>query len=397
MNITHTLNSRVLLSVSPRLAVVFLAVSALALKIYCAATTFGTDDVVLHFCYGRYIDANGLIAIYQNYDFFNHTPITAGFFRFIYGHSGPDHGLFPFYLRLAGIIADFLVVLALVRLRDRTGKPPWWVLALFAASPVSFMISGYHGNVDPVLVLFLVLGACACVESRPLLCGIFFGLACNVKIVALLLSPVFFFFWLHRAKSLRFAIPAVLLALAGWLPALLKVPGLFVKNVLCYNSTWGQWGVTYWLAKIHVGEGQMAILAEGPYARGIINLFKLVIIVSAFWIAWRRRALEGSQVFVSVACVWNVFFVLTPGFGPQYMVWPAPFFLVFSAGWYLALTAASSWFLFMFYNVISHGMPWDRGICESQLTSLWISWNTLPWGVLVACLFVAWRKDNATA
>ena len=42
---------------------------------------------------------------------------------------------------------------SLLRWRSKLGNaPPWWTLILFAASPVSLMISGFHGNVDPVMV-----------------------------------------------------------------------------------------------------------------------------------------------------------------------------------------------------------------------------------------------------
>jgi hypothetical protein len=387
MSNNQTVSRRTLLPVSLRVAVLFIAVAALVLKIYCAATTFGCDDVVLCFCFGKYIDAHGLIGVYQYAEFFNHTPLVGSFFRFIYQLSGPDHELFPFYLRLPGIIADFLAVLALIRFRERTGKPPWWALALFAASPVSFMVSGFHGNVDPILVLFLVLGACACAESRPLLCGLFFGLACNIKIVALLLSPVFFFYWLHRGKAVQFAGLTILMTLAGWSVPLLCVPVIFLKDVLGYSSIWGSWGITYWLEKTGTVEGQKASALFLHHSQVVIGLLKLVIISSTLWIAWRRRTVYGPQIFNSIAYVWIFFFVFAPGIAPQYMVWLAPFILVFSARWYLALTAATSVFLFMFYNTISRGMPWDRGMCDDRLTHLWIPWTNLPWAVLIACLF----------
>jgi hypothetical protein len=40
----------------------------------------------------------------------------------------------------------------LAKLREKTGRPSWWVLGLFAASPISFMVSGFHGNVDSLMV-----------------------------------------------------------------------------------------------------------------------------------------------------------------------------------------------------------------------------------------------------
>ena len=54
------------------------------------------------------------------------------------------------------------------------------------------MISGFHGNTDSVMVMFLVI-ACLMTPARqqPILCGLFLGLSWQVKIVPLLFIPVF--------------------------------------------------------------------------------------------------------------------------------------------------------------------------------------------------------------
>ena len=57
------------------------------------------------------------------------------------------------------------------------------------------MVSGFHGNTDPVMVMFLVLAAHMCLKERPILAGLFLALSCQIKIVPLLFVPIFFFFW----------------------------------------------------------------------------------------------------------------------------------------------------------------------------------------------------------
>ena len=41
-----------------------------------------------------------------------------------------------------------------------------WAAVMLAASPVSLMVSGYHGNTDPVMVMFLFLAGVACVDGK---------------------------------------------------------------------------------------------------------------------------------------------------------------------------------------------------------------------------------------
>src|SRR5205823_8209088 len=92
---------------------------------------------------------------------------------------------FPFLLRLPGIIADFVVVWLFLRLKNEEPqlRLPLWALLVFALSPVSIMVSGFHGNTDPVMALFLVLAAFAAVRNRPIWCGIFLALSCQIKII----------------------------------------------------------------------------------------------------------------------------------------------------------------------------------------------------------------------
>src|SRR5207253_1809631 len=81
---------------------------------------------------------------------------------------------------------------------------PTWALALFALSPVSLMVSGFHGNTDPVMVLFLVCAVWMCLRNQPVMAGLFLALSCQIKIVPLFLLPAFFFFWLSQNRSRGF-------------------------------------------------------------------------------------------------------------------------------------------------------------------------------------------------
>ena len=104
--------------------------------------------------------------------------------------------------------------------------------------------------------------------------------------------------------------------------------------------------------------------------------------------AWRRRGVEPLKMFETLALAWAVFFVFAPGFGAQYLVWLAPFFLVASETWYAVLTAASSVALFVFYNSISGGMPWKTGFTVHAIANVWAPWFILPWLALVVFLFL---------
>src|SRR5208283_3429634 len=148
-----------------------------------------------------------------------------------------------------GILADFAVVLLALWIRRRTGQPPWWALALLAASPVCFMISGYHGNYDSLIPFGLMLAVVASMQRRAALAGVMLGLACQVKIIPLVMAPVLFFYWLHRGKAKGFTAATVITLVVGWSAPLFVIPATFVRQVLAYNSIWGWWGIPYLLSK----------------------------------------------------------------------------------------------------------------------------------------------------
>jgi len=389
--------------------IVSLGLVALALKLAIAYNTIGTNDAVFFYGFGKVLNEHGLEWTYQHSRYFNHPPLTAYYLRGIYMLTEQrwcqDLGIhFPFLLRLPAIIADFLVVLVLLRI-SKIDPPsqgygaagiriPTWALALFALSPVSLMVSGFHGNTDPVMVLFLVCAVWMCLRNQPVMSGLFLALSCQIKIVPLFLLPAFFFFWLSQNKSRNFLIAGTLTTAVLWSEPLLNFPILFTKNVLAYGSYWGTWGITYLFRLTGIHEfSRLSFFDLEPAQNIIMTLLKTIIVSAALWIAWRERHARGRAFVGSLAYTWLVFFVFAPGVGPQYLIWLAPFVLIVSPTFYSAITIASSVFLFTFYNITSGGLPWRVALAMDDSRQHWIAWSLLPWLVILAGSIVLWRKS----
>jgi len=378
----------------PEVLILVITALALAAKIYCAATTQGTTDTLLFGGFGRYIAQEGLINLYLKTPLFNHPPIVGNYISLAYTWSHGSAQRFAFLNRLPGILADLGVVLGMLWIRRRTGQPPWWALGLLAASPVCFMISGYHGNYDSLIPLGLLLVVVACMEERAALAGVMLGLACQVKIIPLVMAPVLFFYWLHRGKAGRFTVGAAVTLLVGWSAPLFVIPGTFIRQVLVYNSIWGWWGITYLLNKSGLpGMNGILLFQEHSLPQTIVvHGLKLLVIAGALFIAWRRRQGSAASMLGTMGLIWAVFFTFAPGFGVQYLAWVSPFILFYSPRWFAAFTAAASLGLFIFYNTISSGMPWRQGYRLEQLSGIWAPWLLVPWAVFVAML-IASRRD----
>ena len=381
--------------------IVALALVALTLKLAIAYNTIGTNDAITFYGFAKVLSQHGLEFTYQHSRYFNHPPLTAYYLRGILAlteqpwcHAAGIH--FPFLLRLPGIVADFLVVLVLLKMAKTGVFIPTWALALFAISPVSLMVSGFHGNTDPIMVLFLVCAAFMCLRGKAALCGLFFALSCQIKVIPLLLLPVFFFFWIARGRGLRFSAVFTTCCIVLWAQPIFQFPILFAKNVLLYGSYWGEWGITYCIRLTNGPpfNGMGAFNLPAPVAATAL-LLKVGIVAAVFAIALRRRSVNGRGLIDSIAYAWIIFFLLSPGVCVQYMVWLAPFILVLSSSFYLWLTVSSSIFLFVFYNTIARGFPWFVAISD-QRNLTWVPWSLLPWIVLIVGTIALWRKTTET-
>lgn len=375
------------------------ALVAVVIKLFIALNTEGTNDVIFFHRFARDLTQHGLEWTYRNQSKFNHPPLTSYFLRGIYS-LGAIRAIqevdltFPFFLRLPGIIADFVVVLLMLALRKRWALPTWSLL-LLALSPASIMVSGFHGNTDPVLVLFVVLAAYLSVRNQPASCGIILALSCGIKIVPALLLPAFFWFWYSRQRTMRFLFPFTVTFIAISIQPLLSFPLPFARNVLAYGSYWGLWGVTYWLRL--TGWSQFGVIdhVNVPLAEDIVsNGLKIIIIAAALMIAWRRRNMDSRGLFGSIAYVWLVFFAFSPGVGPQYLVWLMPFLLVLSPTVFACVTATCSLFIFFFYNTIAAGLPWNLAVSKNEMADQWAPWAIWPWLTFVGALTAGWQRTR---
>ncbi|MGH8092038.1 MAG: hypothetical protein ACREIF_01010 [Chthoniobacterales bacterium] len=375
---------------------------ALIVKLLIAWNTIGTNDVIAFYRFGKSLTERGLEMTYVKEVSFNHPPLVAAYLCAIYQSDKipwlRDNGItFPFLLRLPGIIADFIVVLVLLGTAPQLRLPNWSLL-LLALSPVSVMVSGFHGNTDSVMVLFLVLAAAMCLRGQPIFCAIFLALSCQIKIVPILLAPIFFFYWLHGRKALAFTFPLLAASLLLWLEPLLKFPAIFIHRVLFYGSFWGLWGITYWLRLTGIRDFfPVTYYNFLPLQQVVVTSLKVAIIIAVLILAWRRRKLDARGLFASLGWAWVIFFIFSPGVCAQYMVWLMPFVLVLSPAFFAWLTAGSSLFLFFFYNSISGGLPWSLAISTGKLAVEWTPWTAWPWATLIIGAILLWKRAQGAA
>jgi 4-amino-4-deoxy-L-arabinose transferase-like glycosyltransferase len=352
-----------------RIAVLIAAAPVTLIKLYLAATTGGSNDVRNFQKFANGVRQFGPIKLYGEkmaLAQYNHPPLIGWMLAGM--NWLDDHGLsFPFLIRLPATLADVVTALLVYEL-VRAQRPRQAVLAgvTAAVSPILIVISGYHGNTDPVFVMFAMLSFWLLVTSRSsLLAGACFGLALSIKIVPIVVAPLLLFLafragWRRGAGFL--AGGGVVFAVL-WLPVVLLRWSEFSANVLGYSGygEGGRWGLVAFANGLGLPKGvESALIGPGRF---------VVLLIAAglpLLIAWRRPRLAT----LAFGLCFTLMLLLSTATATQYLAWAAAPSLLVSvwpavaynlAGGVLVVDAYSDWAdapPWRWDNAFSH--PFDR-------------------------------------
>jgi uncharacterized membrane protein len=244
-------------------------------------------------------------------------------------------------MRFTCALADIGSLIVLWKIGKQS--PGWGarpvMLALFAVCPISILVSGFHGNTDPIMMFFVLLAIYSIESQRPpIVAGLLMGLALSIKIVPVILIPAVLLYLSRFRDRRNFMISlCATFALTG-LPYLLLDPLLIINKLANYASVGGVWGISV-ITTYH----------QGKYITLISILITTILINS------KKSSLP---LFAQCGLIISLFLFLTPGFGLQYLSWLAPWVT------YLRLRVAAlyyftaSIFMFSAYTHWSGGVPW---------------------------------------
>jgi 4-amino-4-deoxy-L-arabinose transferase-like glycosyltransferase len=371
-----------------RRRVLVLCAAALALipKLWMAATTFGTNDVLHWEGFAAGVRRAGPIGIYRLHFAlpYNHPPLV-GWMLVAMNHLGSLGLSLPFLIRAQSSLADVVTALLIFEMvRPARGlRAATAAGVLVAFSPVLLIISGFHGNTDPVFVMFAMLSAYLLVCPRwpgrpwlsPALAGASLGVAMSIKLVPVVMIPVLLLLaWrLGRRHLAAFVAGAGVVLVPLWTPVLLREWRPFRAHVLGYaGGPLHPWGITEFLASASVGPSVVSFLV-GP---GRFLILAVSALLPVALLLWRRDA-----VLPAVGLTLVLFFLLSPAWGTQYLSWPvaAAYLIDFRAATAYNLTAGA--LLADVYNRWSGGLPWNfahaKALVPSEISLLAVVWTML--------------------
>lgn len=355
---------------APLLVVGIALLPATAFKLWLALTTVGTNDVYAWQAFMEYIVKNGSVTIYRDIGAYNHPPLISLLLRAMSPLARHAPNGVPFVIRLPAIAADVvssIVVFRLVRL-GWTERRALVCAVGVALNPILIMVSGFHGNTDPVFMSLVLLAADRLlIAESPLTAGLLLGLSINVKLVPLLVVPVFLFHLRGLAARTRFCVGLAMVLAVGYGYHVWMAYPFIRRNVFGYGGQRGEWG----LGELF-GAGWPFI--KSPQASSWLKLIiGVVITVRAAILARLRGPSEAQglarQLLVSIGWAFLIFMLMTPGFGIQYLAWLAiASFLISPAGGVVYGLVGGS-FMFSVYHYWNRGFPWN--IADSDAVGLW--------------------------
>ena len=367
-----------------KVAIVAAAALAFLCKVSLALTTYGTNDVYAWERFARWSAIFGS-GLYSNDAAFNHPPSMIHVLAAIMWLTRKTGIFFPFWLRLPAIIADTAGLWVVWKIfSQRLDEPAVrWSLLLLAGSPVLILVSGFHGNTDPVVMFFVLLSVWATEDDKAdWISGAALGAAMCVKVLPLIVLPVLFFYRPGWRRRIVFLGTAGAVMVVCWSPYLFRDPVSIVHQVFGYQSLYGHWGLT-WIAS------HLTFFRDAWHdAFQNYGAFVVLAMIAIMAFIVNRRPWRPT-LYAQTGMALFFFLTFSNGFGVQYLAWLTPWTVGVGMIAVTFFTLASGAFLLAVYNYWSGGFPWYladsnyvgdfSGHIDYLLMLCWVSVSVLAW------------------
>lgn len=371
-----------------RAVIIAVASIAFVAKLLLALKTYGTNDVYTYERFGlwsRYFGAE----LYRIAPDLNHPPSVLHFMSSILWISEHTRLPFHFWLRFPGILADAGSLWLVCRiLRARLAERSVFVAVLFIAiAPIHIMISGFHGNTDPVMIFFVMLAVWLAGDCENAAAGgAAYGMALCIKIAPVILIPVLFLSLPGMRKRIAFFAAAAAVVVVTWSPYIFDDPSAVIHQVFGYKSSYGLWGFS-WIFRQLANVSPAFGWINSEYSRfGSILVMGAILALSIVM----SRLPKKPSLYTQVGMIYLLFFSITSGFGVQYLAWLTPWVAELGALPVGLFVVTGSVFLLVVYNYWTLGMPWYLAIAYPWSSHQYF--QVLCWLSVVLLTLAAWSR-----
>jgi hypothetical protein len=285
-------------------------------------------------------------------------------------------GSFPIDVKLPVLLAELLIVVALVA-AARAGRAPPAAAWIYAAHPVSILVTGFHGQFDAIALLFVLLALGALARGRRDVSALSLAAAIGTKSFPVLLLP---FLALAGSASWRQAARYALLALAP--VALLLLPfavadlAALRRELFAYSgiADFGWTGLVRGLTWLTTGDLPRSEARFWPVA-ALVSKALFLGAWAGLVVATRRGALRLTPERACLA-VFLAFHVFYGSLSAQYLLWVVPLGVLGPGRGLASHAAAATAGLVGFYLFLAPGVLLPQALAGSVTAAagrLWVA------------------------
>jgi hypothetical protein len=279
-------------------------------------------------------------------------------------------------IKLPAILADVALtglIFRALQSKESTRSSAVYLALLFALNPVSILVTSYHGQFEAVTLLFLVLSWYFWEFSRRIKpSGIALGLAILNKTWPVVFLPVVLMRIKDRRSQVLYSLLAIgipVMAVLAYLVFFSAEPLPMLRRALTHRGVAGYWGVGAVLAPAANQLPSLQLLIDFLFS--LRNWLLLAAVTFALWQTRRRPALDA--ILTLLLCL----FVVTVGFGIQWLIWLVPFGLLAGEDRWIKIYSLAAAFMLVVHLYGLHLYPW---------LSEWLSREAVDWMVRLSAL-----------
>jgi hypothetical protein len=237
---------------------------------------------------------------------------------------------FDIAIKVFAILADvgIVFVLSVIGRKIFPGRTAIGLAALYALNPVSILVSSFHGNIMPLVVLLMVTAYLLFrvdPDKNLVVSGLVLSLAVGWRSFPILLLPFFLASIEETAKKIRFAAWVVLPVALSMLPFAWVDSRAMLSEMLSYSG-WGihhgPFAIVRGLHLLSIGQ----ITWENPPEWTRWMVFSKFAFLALYGIAvmFARRIGLLNGILVT----FFLFYFVYSGVASQYLMWTIPFLLL---------------------------------------------------------------------
>lgn len=278
-------------------------------------------------------------------------------------------------IKLPAVLADVaLTGMVYYAFRRKASPDALYAALLYALNPVSLLVTSYHGQFESVTLVFLAAALLLWDPGgRGRLSAVALGLAILNKTWPVVFLPTMVWRvggWPKRAVYAAIALGIPVISVLAYLVIFAADPEPMLQRALTHRGVAGYWGPGAVISPL-----AQLVPALQPVMDALVagrNGLLAAAVLLALW--WTRRQSTLDAFLTLVLSI----FVVTVGFGIQWLVWPIPFaILAREYRWLKLYSLAGVWMLFVHLFGLHMG-PWLFEWLPSVSPDWFIRLSALP-------------------